>query len=211
MPFLRAAVLLLTSLLAGCGYNTLQRQDEQVTSAWSEVLNQYQRRTDLVPNLVNTVKGAVAAEKDILDSVVEARARATSIQATPELINDPQAFRQWQAAQGDLSSALSRLLLVVERYPDLKSISGFSDLRAQLEGTENRIAVARKRYIEAVQAYNVTVRQFPTNLTAKMFGHQPKQNFTVEDEATISKPPAVDFGTPPPASQQTEPQPEAPG
>ena len=148
LPFL----LLLTSLLAGCGYNTLQQQDEQVSSAWSEVLNQYQRRADLVPNLVNTVKGAVAAEKDILDSVVEARAKATSIQATPELINDPQAFQQWQAAQGELSSALSRLMVVVERYPDLKSISGFSDLRAQLEGTENRIAVARKRYIDAVQS-----------------------------------------------------------
>jgi LemA protein len=210
MPFLRAAfLLLLTALLAGCGYNTLQKQDEQVTSAWSEVLNQYQRRADLVPSLVNTVKGAVAAEKEILDSVVEARAKATSIQATPELINDPQAFQQWQAAQGELSSALSRLMVVVERYPDLKSISGFSDLQAQLEGTENRIAVARKRYIDAVQAYNVTVRSFPTNLTAKMFGHQPKQNFTVQDEATISKPPPVDFGTP--AQPAPEPKPEAPG
>jgi LemA protein len=209
MPFLRAASLLLLSLLAGCGYNTLQSQDEQVSSAWSEVLNQYQRRADLVPNLVNTVKGAVAAEKDILDSVIEARAKATSIQATPELINDPQAFQQWQAAQGELSSALSRLMVVVERYPDLKSISGFSDLRAQLEGTENRIAVARNRYIDTVRAYNVTVRSFPTNLTAKMFGHQPKQNFTVQDEATISKPPAVDFGAP--AQPAPEPQPERPG
>jgi LemA protein len=210
MSFLRAAVLLLlVSLLPGCGYNTLQTQDEQVSAAWSEVLNQYQRRADLVPNLVNAVKGAVAAEKDSLDSVVEARAKATSIQATPELINDPQAFRQWQAAQGELSSALSRLMVVVERYPDLKSISGFSDLRAQLEGTENRIAVARKRYIEAVQAYNVTVRSFPSNLTAKMFGHQPKPNFTVEDEASISRPPAVDFGTP--APPQPEPKPESPG
>ena len=212
MPFFRAAVLLLlASLLAGCGYNTLQKQDEQVTSAWSEVLNQYQRRTDLVPNLVNTVKGAVAAEKDILDSVVEARAKATSIQATPELINDPQAFRQWQAAQGELSSALSRLMVVVERYPDLKSISGFSDLRAQLEGTENRIAVARKRYIEAVQAYNVTVRSFPSNLTAKMFGHQPKQNFTVQDEAAISKPPVVEFDTPAQPQPEAEAKPESPG
>ncbi|MGH8238290.1 MAG: LemA family protein, partial [Steroidobacteraceae bacterium] len=167
------------------------------------------RRADLVPNLVNTVKGAVAAEKDILDSVVEARAKATSIQATPELINDPQAFQQWQAAQGELSSALSRLMVVVERYPDLKSISGFSDLRAQLEGTENRIAVARNRYIDAVRAYNVTVRSFPTNLTAKMFGQKPKQNFTVQDEATISKPPAVDFGTP--APPPAEPEPESPG
>jgi LemA protein len=195
------ALLLCTALLGGCGYNTLQQQDEQVKSAWSEVLNQYQRRADLVPNLVNTVRGAVAAEKDILDSVVEARARATSIQATPELIENPQAFKQWQAAQGELSSALSRLMVVVERYPDLKSISGFNDLRAQLEGTENRIAVARKRYIDAVQNYNVTVRSFPTNLTAKMFGHEEKQNFTVENEAEISKPPPVDFTTEAPAAQ----------
>lgn len=196
------AILLASALLGGCGYNTLQRQDEQVTAAWSDVLNQYQRRADLVPNLVNVVKGAVAAEKDILDSVVEARAKATSIQATPELINNPQAFQQWQAAQGELSSALSRLMVVVERYPDLKSISGFNDLTAQLEGTENRIAVARKRYIDAVQAYNVTVREFPTNLTAKMFGHRTKPNFTVENEAQISRPPAVDFGAPPPAQPQ---------
>jgi LemA protein len=202
-----AGIVLVSSLFAGCGYNTLQQQDEQVTSAWSEVLNQYQRRADLVPNLVNVVKGAVAAEKDILDSVIEARAKATSIQATPELINNPQAFQQWQAAQGELSSALSRLMVVVERYPDLKSISGFNDLTAQLEGTENRIAVARKRYIEAVQAYNVTVRSFPTNLTAKMFGHGVKPNFTVENEAQISRPPPVDFGTPAPApeSQPVEP------
>jgi LemA protein len=192
-----APLLLMCALLTGCGYNTLQQQDEQVTSAWSEVLNQYQRRADLVPNLVNTVKGAVQAEKEILDSVVSARARATSIQATPELINDPQAFQKWQAAQGELSSALSRLLLVVERYPDLKSISGFEDLRAQLEGTENRIAVARKRYIDSVQTYNVTVRSFPTNLTAKMFDHEVKPNFTVQDEAAVSRPPTVDFGTAP--------------
>jgi LemA protein len=194
----RLATLVLSALLlSGCGYNKLQQQDEQVQSAWSEVLNQYQRRADLIPNLVNTVKGAVTAEKDILNSVVEARARATSIQATPELINDPQAFQKWQAAQGELSSALSRLLLVVERYPDLKSISGFDDLRAQLEGTENRIAVARKRYIDGVQVYNVTVRSFPTNLTAKMFGHDVKPNFTVQNEAEIARPPAVDFGSPP--------------
>jgi LemA protein len=195
------ALLMCSTLFGGCGYNTLQQQDEQVNSAWSEVLNQYQRRADLVPNLVNTVKGAVAAEKDILDSVVEARARATSIQATPELIENPQAFQQWQAAQGELSSALSRLMVVVERYPDLKSISGFNDLRAQLEGTENRIAVARKRYIDAVQNYNVTVRSFPTNLTAKMFGHDVKQNFTVENEAAITRPPPVDFSTEAPAAQ----------
>lgn len=190
-------ILLVSALFGGCGYNTLQQQDEQVTAAWSEVLNQYQRRADLVPNLVNVVKGAVEAEKDILDSVIEARAKATSIQATPELINNPQAFQQWQQAQGELSSALSRLMVVVERYPDLKSISGFNDLTAQLEGAENRIAVARKRYIEAVQAYNVTVRQFPTNLTAKVFGHNTKPNFTVENEAQISRPPAVDFSTAP--------------
>jgi LemA protein len=199
-----AAILLLSSLFAGCGYNRLQQQDEQVTSAWSEVLNQYQRRADLVPNLVNIVKGAVAAEKDILDSVVEARAKATSIQATPELINNPQAFQQWQQAQGELSSALSRLMVVVERYPDLKSISGFNDLTAQLEGTENRIAVARKRYIDAVQAYNITVRSFPSNLTAKMFGHAAKPNFTVTDEAAISRPPSVDFNAPPANSQPVE-------
>lgn len=202
------ALLTCSALFGGCGYNTLQQQDEQVKSAWSEVLNQYQRRADLVPNLVNTVKGAVAAEKDILDSVVEARARATSIQATPELIENPQAFKQWQAAQGELSSALSRLMVVVERYPELKSISGFQDLRAQLEGTENRIAVARKRYIDAVQNYNVTVRSFPTNLTAKLFGHEEKQNFTVENEAEISKPPAVDFSEAPAAQS---PSPEAAG
>lgn len=200
MRALRTVVMLmlaglLSGMLTGCGYNTLQSQDEQVKSAWSEVLNQYQRRADLVPNLVNTVKGAVAAEKDILDSVVNARAKATSIQATPELINDPAAFQKWQASQSELSSALARLMVVVERYPDLKSISGFDDLRAQLEGTENRIAVARKRYIDAVQAYNVTVRSFPSNLTAKMFGHQVKANFTVENEAQISQPPAVDFNT----------------
>lgn len=188
------AVLIFAGLLGGCGYNTLQQQDEQVKSAWSEVVNQYQRRADLVPNLVNTVKGGVQAEKDILDSVVNARAKATSIQATPELIENPAAFQQWQQAQGELSSALSRLLVVVERYPDLKSISGFQDLRAQLEGTENRIAVARKRYIDDVQAYNVTVRRFPTNLTAKMFGHEVKPNFTVENEREISRPPSVDFG-----------------
>jgi LemA protein len=195
------AIALFSALLGGCGYNTLQTQDEQVTSAWAEVLNQYQRRADLVPNLVNTVKGAVQAEQDILNSVIEARSRATSIQATPELIENPQAFQQWQAAQGELSSALSRLMVVVERYPDLKSISGFNDLRAQLEGTENRIAVARKRYIDAVQNYNVTVRSFPSNLTAKMFGHDVKQNFTVENENAISRPPPVDFNTQAPAAE----------
>ncbi len=205
-----AVIVMLTSLFAGCGYNTLQSQDEQVKSAWSEVLNQYQRRADLVPNLVETVKGGVTAEKDILDSVVNARAKATSIQATPELINDPAAFQKWQQAQGELGSALARLMVVVERYPDLKSISGFNDLRAQLEGTENRIAVARKRYIDTVQAYNITVRSFPTNLTAKMFGHQVKANFSVENEAEISRPPRIDFGTSPPAGSAA-PNPESTG
>jgi len=206
-----AVIVMLASLFAGCGYNTLQSQDEQVKSAWSEVLNQYQRRADLVPNLVETVKGGVAAEKDILDSVVNARAKATSIQATPELINDPAAFQKWQQAQGELGSALARLMVVVERYPDLKSISGFNDLRAQLEGTENRIAVARKRYIDDVQAYNTTVRSFPSNLTAKMFGHQIKANFSVENEAEISRPPRVEFNTQPPPANSTPPQLESTG
>jgi LemA protein len=161
------------------------------------VVSQYQRRADLIPNLVNTVKGAVASEKDILDSVVNARAKVGSIQATPELINDPKAFQQWQAAQGELSSALSKLMVVVERYPDLKSIAGFGDLQAQIEGTENRITVARGRYIAAVKTYNTTVRSFPSNLTAMMFHHEVKPNFTVENEAAISRPPTVDFGSTP--------------
>lgn len=189
------AVLLLTTVLSGCGYNRLQSTDEQIKANWSEVLNQYQRRADLVPNLVNTVKGAVQAEKDILDSVVSARAKVGSIQATPELINDPTAFAQWQAAQGELSSALSRLMVVVERYPELKSIAGYTDLQAQLEGTENRIAVARNRYIDAVREYNLVVRSFPSNLTAKVFGFDVKPNFTVQNEASISSAPRVDFGT----------------
>lgn len=184
--------------LSGCGYNTLQAQDEQVKAAWSQVLSQYQRRADLIPNLVATVKGAVAAEQEILDSVIEARSKATSIQATPELIENPQAFQQWQAAQGELTAALSRLMVVVERYPELKSIAGFSDLQAQIEGTENRIANERRRYIEAVQAYNTTVRSFPSNLTAMLFDHKVKPNFTVDNEAALARPPAVDFGTPAP-------------
>jgi LemA protein len=191
------ALLLLSAGLFGCGYNKLQGQDEQVKAAWSEVLNQYQRRADLVPNLVNTVKGAVSAERSILDDVVNARAKVGSIQATPELINDPDAFQKWQAAQSQLTSALSRLMVVVERYPELKSIAGFSDLQAQIEGTENRITVARNRYIETVREYNVTVRSFPTNLTAKVFGQQLKPNFTVENEKAISTPPTVDFGAAP--------------
>lgn len=187
-------IAVLVSFLSACGYNRLQLTDEQVKAEWSEVLNQYQRRADLVPNLVATVKGAVQAEKDILDSVVNARAKVGSIQATPELINDPKAFAQWQAAQGELSSALSRLMVVVEKYPELKSIAGYTDLQAQLEGTENRITVARNRYIDAVKSYNLTVRQFPSNLTAMAFGYAVKQNFTVQNEEAIAKPPTVDFG-----------------
>ena len=192
LPF---AVALLALLLTGCGYNRFQSQDEQVKSAWSEVLNQYQRRADLVPNLVNTVKGYAAQEQKILIAVAEARSRVGSIQATPELVNDPVAFQKFQQAQAQLSGALSHLLAVSENYPQLKSDANFRDLQAQLEGTENRITVARNRYIQAVQAYNVTVRSFPSNLTAKMFGYQVKANFTVENEAQISKPPTVDFGT----------------
>jgi LemA protein len=197
---MRKLVLGLTAfaglLLSGCGYNTMQTQDEQIKSAWSEVLNQYQRRADLIPNLVNTVKGYAAQESSVLLGVTEARAKVGSIQATPELVNDPAAFAKFQAAQGELSSALSRLLVVTENYPQLKSDQNFRDLQAQLEGTENRITVARNRYIQAVQNYNVTVRSFPGNLTAMIFGYKPKPNFTVENEAVISKPPAVDFGAP---------------
>jgi len=189
------AIAAMLGVLSGCGYNKLQQTDEQSKAAWSEVLNQYKRRADLVPQLVNVVKGGVQAEKDILDSVVEARSKATSIQATPELVNDPQAFAKFQAAQGELTSALSRLMVVVEKYPELKSIAGFTDLQAQLEGTENRITVARNRYIDSIKDYNLTVREFPSNLTAKMFGYSTKPNFTVENEATISEPPKVDFGT----------------
>jgi LemA protein len=185
-------------LLSGCGYNAMQTQDEQIKSAWSEVLNQYQRRADLIPNLVNTVKGYAAQESSVLKEVTEARAKVGSIQATPELVNDPAAFAKFQAAQGELSSALSRLLVVTENYPQLKSDQNFRDLQAQLEGTENRITVARNRYIQAVQNYNVTVRSFPGNLTAMLFGYKPKPNFAVENEAAISKPPSVDFGAPSP-------------
>ncbi|MGH8614568.1 MAG: LemA family protein [Gammaproteobacteria bacterium] len=185
-------------LLSGCGYNTLQSQDEQVKSGWSEVVNQYQRRADLIPNLVNTVKGFAAQEKEVLLGVTQARAKVGAVQATPELLSDPQAFAKFQAAQGDLSSALSRLLVVAENYPQLKSDAVFRDLQAQLEGTENRITVARNRYIKAVQDFNVTVRSFPSNLTAKLFGFALKPNFTVEDEEAISKAPTVDFSAPPP-------------
>src|SRR3979490_2438034 len=197
---MRKLVLGLTAfaglLLSGCGYNAMPIQYEQIKSAWSEVLNQYQRRADLIPNLVNTVKGYAAQESSVLLGVTEARAKVGSIQATPELVNNPAAFAKFQAAQGELSSALSRLLVVTENYPQLKSDQNFRDLQAQLEGTENRITVARNRYIQAVQNYNVTVRSFPGNLTAMMFGYKPKPNFAVENEATIAKPPTVDFAAP---------------
>ncbi len=192
---LKALALAALLALSGCGYNDLQRGDEGVKAAWSEVINQYQRRADLVPNLVNTVKGFAEQEKDILTRVTEARARVGQIQATPELVDNPEAFAKFQAAQRDLGGALSRLLVVAENYPQLKSDANFRDLQAQLEGTENRIAVARNRYIKAVEAYNVTVRSFPTNLTAMVFGHKAKPNFTVEDEKAIATPPKVDFGT----------------
>ncbi|HEY6821666.1 MAG TPA: LemA family protein [Burkholderiales bacterium] len=188
-----AFLLLATLLLGGCGYNQLQQQDEQVKAAWSEVLNQYQRRADLVPNLVNTVKGFAAQEQKVLLGVTEARAKVGSIQATPELVNDPQAMQRFLAAQGELTSALSRLMVVAEAYPQLKSDANFRELQAQLEGTENRVTVARNRFIRATQDYNVTIRSFPTNLTAKMFGFKEKPQFTVEDEKAIAKPPTVDF------------------
>ncbi|MDD3530494.1 MAG: LemA family protein [Gallionellaceae bacterium] len=184
------------SQLAGCGYNTLQSQDEEIKAQWSEVINQYQRRADLVPNLVNTVKGYATHEQDILVRVTEARARVGQVAATPDLVNDEAALARFQAAQGELSGALSRLLVVAENYPNLKADAAFRDLQAQLEGTENRITVARNRYIQAVKAYNVTVRQFPSNLTAMLFGHRVKANFTVENERAISAPPTVDFGAP---------------
>jgi len=186
--------VVLVTQLAGCGYNTFQTQDEQITAAWAEVVNQYQRRADLIPNLVETVRGFAQQERDVLIGVTEARAKVGSVQATPEVLDDPQAFERFQAAQGELTSALSRLMVVVERYPELKSDANFRDLQAQLEGTENRITVARNRYIEAVQQYNVTVRRFPSNLTAKMFGYDTKPTFTVENEAEIARPPRVSFG-----------------
>jgi LemA protein len=190
---LTAFVLMATLALSGCGYNTFQSQDEQVKSSWSEVINQYQRRADLVPNLVNTVKGYASHEKEVLEAVTIARSKVGSIQATPELVNDEQAFAKFTAAQGQLTSALSRLMVVSENYPQLKADAGFRDLQAQLEGTENRITVARNRYIQAVQDYNVTVRSFPSNLTAKMFGYKTKPNFTVDNEKAISTAPTVDF------------------
>jgi LemA protein len=180
-------------ILSGCGYNTLQSTDEQIKASWGEVLNQYKRRADLIPNLVNTVKGFAQQEKDVLIGVTEARSKVSAIQATPELINNADAFSKFQNAQGELSSALSRLMVIVEKYPELKSDANFRDLQAQLEGTENRITVARNRYIDAVREYNVVVRSFPSNLTAMVFGHHVKPSFTVENEQEIVAPPKVDF------------------
>jgi LemA protein len=191
---LLAAALLTTTLLSGCGYNEFQSKDEATKAAWSEVVNQYQRRADLIPNLVNTVKGYATHERETLEAVTRARAAATSFQITPEVLNNPEAFAKFQQVQGELSSALSRLMAVSENYPQLKADTSFRDLQSQLEGTENRITVARQRYIASVQDYNVTVRSFPTNITAKMFGYQPKPSFTVENEKSISNAPKVDFG-----------------
>jgi LemA protein len=208
--FALAWAALAALLLSGCGYNTIQGADEQTKAAWSEVLNQYQRRADLIPNLVKTVQGYAAQEQTVLLGVTQARAKVGSIQATPELVNDPAAMAKFQAAQGELSSALSRLLVVTENYPQLKSDQNFRDLQAQLEGTENRITVARNRYIQSVQAYNLEIRSFPSNLTAMMFGYKTKANFAVENEAAISKPPTVDFAPPPASAPATTPPPAAP-
>ena len=186
--------LLLVLTLSGCGYNTFQTLDEETKASWSEVLNQYQRRADLVPNLVETVKGYAAHEKEVLTEVADARSKVGSLQVTPEVLNDPEAFAKFQAAQGQLTSALSRLMAVAENYPNLKADQGFRDLQAQLEGTENRVTVARNRYIESVKAYNIAVRSFPNNLTAMMFDYEPKPSFTVENEKAISTTPKVDFG-----------------
>jgi LemA protein len=189
------AVPALATLLAGCGYNEIQVKDEAVKAAWAEVVSQYQRRSDLIPNVVNTVKGEANFEQETLTKVIEARARATSIQATPELVNDPEALKKFQSAQGELTSALSRLLVVTENYPNLKANQGFQELRAQLEGTENRIGIARNRFIKSTEDYNVFIRQVPQNLTAMAFGYKPKAQFTVENEAAIQTAPKVDFGT----------------
>ena len=198
MRSLRAVLVgVVAVLLSGCGYNTLQQQDESVKAAWAEVLNQYQRRSDLIPNLVATVKGFASQEEKVLVGVTEARAKTGSIQLTPELINNEQAFKKFQAAQGELSQALKSLFAVTENYPQLKSDANFRDLQAQIEGTENRITVARNRYIDAVRVYNVTVRSFPSNLTAMLFKHEVKPSFTVENEAAVSKAPTVDFNAAP--------------
>lgn len=199
--FRASLAVLMMLILTGCGYNALQKNDEQIKSSWAEVVNQYQRRADLVPNLVNTVKGFAAQEKEVLLGVTNARAKVGSIQATPELANSPEALANFRAAQGELSGALSRLLVVAENYPQLKSDANFRDLQAQLEGTENRITVARNRYIKAVQEYNVTVRSFPSNLTAMVFGYDVKPSFTVDNEKEISVAPKVDFGATPAVPQ----------
>ena len=191
-----ALMLSVVVLLGGCGYNDFQSLDEKSKAAWAEVLNQYQRRADLIPNIVATVKGEASFEQDTLTRVIEARAKATSIQVTPEMVNDPAAMARFQEAQTQMSGALSRLMVVAEQYPNLKANQAFSDLRVQLEGTENRITVARNRYIETVQAYNVLTRSFPTNLTAMVFGYQTKEGFKVENEAALSVPPKVDFSKP---------------
>ncbi len=196
-------LLVLSAALSGCGYNDLQSNDEQIKASWSEVVNQYQRRADLIPNLVNAVKGYAAHENSVLTQVTQARAAATSMQVTPEVLNDPAAFAKFQAAQGTLSSALSRLLAVSENYPNLKADTTFRDLQAQLEGTENRITVARNRYIQSVQVFNVTVRSFPSNLTAMAFGYKTKPNFTVENEKEVGKPPKVNFDPVPPPAANT--------
>ncbi|MDB6092229.1 MAG: hypothetical protein JWN85_5013 [Gammaproteobacteria bacterium] len=206
-----AFVALAVLVLSGCGYNSLQQQDENVKASWSEVVNQYQRRADLIPNLVNTVKGFAAQEQQVLIGVTEARARAGSIQVTPEVLNDPAAFAKFQAVQGELTQALKNLMVVTEAYPQLKSDANFRDLQAQLEGTENRITVARNRYIDSVRSFNTTVRSFPTNLTAKMFDFQVKPNFTVANEQAIAVPPTVSFDTTRPGQPPTSPPPPAPG
>ena len=189
--------LFIITILSGCGYNTLQSSDETINASWADVLNQYQRRADLIPNLVNVVKGYAAHEKDVLVQVTEARAKVGSLQATPELVNDEQAFKNFTAAQGQMTSAISRLLAVAENYPQLKADGLFRDLQAQLEGTENRITVARNRYINSVKEYNITVRSFPSNLTAKMFGYKTKPSFTVENEKAISEAPKIEFNAAP--------------
>jgi LemA protein len=196
------AVSLLAALtLSGCGYNEFQSKDEQVKAAWSEVLNQYQRRADLIPNLVATVQGYAAQEKDVLIGVTNARARATSVNVSADTLNDPAAMQKFQQAQGELSGALGRLLVVAEAYPQLKSDANFRDLQAQLEGTENRITTARNRFIKAVQDFNILARKFPTNLTAMLFGYKEKPSFTVEDEKAIARPPKVDFAPKPAPSK----------
>ncbi len=196
LGFRTVLAVLWLGLLSGCGYNDFQSLDERSKAAWSEVLNQYQRRADLIENVVATVKGEASFEQETLTQVIEARSRATAVQMTPEMVNDPAAMQRFQQAQGQMGSALSRLMVVAEQYPNLKANQGFSDLRVQLEGTENRIAVARNRYIESIQAYNVLARSFPSNLTAMVLGYQPKEGFQVADEAAISTPPKVDFSKP---------------